>query len=642
MSIRNNQRILRMVHGRTEKGMRTVGGALVEGQPSSKLSVVLAMLILTILIGPVMVSSRSANGRGAGQPTAQAFAVAQGQGNRPAGGAQVTPGQPATSNANSNSTNSNQITNSSPNSNADANRNVNAQSNKNANVANNEAIAVGNVNTNGNANRATQDSLLFKGLAATAGVSKGVIAGGMVKLKLSTVIPVERNLRITVTPVADNNKPDTQKSEDEKPKDVELVIQDVLDNDVVARVPADLDRGLYWVTVSSQDPANASVTLQRPHLLYVEHLERIFLFSVVPLLLVAAIIFWIAFRYKPSPEEGRYNIVQLLFLDPKTQTYSLARTQFVLWMSAITSAYVFMFFARGLVQDIWEFPSLAGFGMTFLISLGTLVAAQATSAAKGSKGSGAVHPSVADLFLHGGVLALDRVQQVLWTVIAIGMFLWIIVKNYAISSAIPTVPNELLILMGISSGGYIGGMLARKPGPIVTKVRATAGSVTLSIQGEHLSREASIWIDGRPLPDNPIVLAADPDSNEFAKELGVKLSDDTLEQWLSQEHIVLVVNADAQRSEWKSAPVITKVETAPPDQGKVNLVITGEYIPSDATWEITGAQFAGDARPKRDAKDPNSWTATITPVRPQTQPFDEIVVRNATGQSSTYAWKPPA
>src|SRR5215203_3717901 len=113
----------------------------------------------------------------------------------------------------------------------------------------------------------------------------------------------------------------------------------------------------------------------------------------------------------------------------------------------------------------------------------------------GVKGSGEEHPSVADLVVHGGVLALDRVQQVVWTLIALGMFIRITVSTYETASSLPEIPTELLTLMGLSSAGYLGGKLVRGPGPVVEQV-TTPDAGGILIKGQHLSKDAFIWLDG--------------------------------------------------------------------------------------------------------------------------------------------------
>lgn len=214
------------------------------------------------------------------------------------------------------------------------------------------------------------------------------------------------------------------------------------------------------------------------------------------------------------------NSLEWIILDRQTNTFSLARTQFVWWMIIIVFGYLFLFIGRGLIQGVWEFIPLSGFGYTFLISLGTLVTAQATSEIRGSKGSGEVYPGWSDLVVHGGVVALERVQQVVWNIIIGIAFIVILLVTYTTASSLPTIPNELLVLMGISAGGYIGGKVVRKPGPNISQVLLTSipNNKTLIdsiiITGTHFSLGGKKSNPGKDDED-------DVDTNTMIKDAGV-------------------------------------------------------------------------------------------------------------------------
>jgi hypothetical protein len=75
----------------------------------------------------------------------------------------------------------------------------------------------------------------------------------------------------------------------------------------------------------------------------------------------------------------------VLLLEPENQTYSLSRAQFVAWLVVIIWCYLFLYFAHGYVEQAWAYPSLGNATYTFLISLGTLIAAQVTTKARGLK-----------------------------------------------------------------------------------------------------------------------------------------------------------------------------------------------------------------------------------------------------------------
>jgi hypothetical protein len=218
-------------------------------------------------------------------------------------------------------------------------------------------------------------------------------------------------------------------------------------------------------------------------------------------LAVGAIYYLIARIYRTWPKAQSW--VSAALIESKNNTYSLGRAQFIWWLTIITWAYLFLFLGRGWIEGVWNLPPLSGFAYTFLISLGTLVAGEVASAVRGVKGAGVISPSPSDLIMHGGVLALERVQQVMWTVVVGLMFLFISVKNYSSSTSLPTIPTELLTLMGFSSLGYLVGKTARKPGPVISSVTLTQSPPSppsLEIVGENISATgARVQIDGKKL-----------------------------------------------------------------------------------------------------------------------------------------------
>jgi hypothetical protein len=276
-------------------------------------------------------------------------------------------------------------------------------------------------------------------------------------------------------------------------------------------------------------------------------------------------------------------------------------------MAALGWAYVFLFVAQGFVQNVWTFPSLEGFGATFLVSLGTLIAAQTTSSMKGAKGAGEVHPALTDLFVHGGVIALERVQQVLWTMITVGMFVYIVFKNYAETTTFPAIPDELLILMGISALGYVGGKVARKAGPIIQRVDAVApqggsgagaATVGLKITGAALSRNAQVSVDGTPVSG---VVVLSPPNGEFATALQVPWTPPStsvgpaIDGWYAIPRRIVVVNADSQRAEFETPAMLGSASTKSVS-GHIEITVEARHVPDGAEWTATGATFTSAQR----------------------------------------------
>jgi hypothetical protein len=304
-----------------------------------------------------------------------------------------------------------------------------------------------------------------------------------------------------------------------------------------------------------------------------------------------------------NSNQKNLNALEWLLLDRQTNTFSLARTQFVWWLTIIVFGYLFLFIGRGIIQNIWEFIPLSGFAYTFLISLVTLVTAQATSSIRGSKGSGDVNPAWSDLVVHGGVVALERVQQVVWNLIIGIAFIVILLVTYTTASSLPTIPQEILVLMGISAGGYISGKAIRKAGPNVTQVilwdepqdllHNPQANPYLTLSGEHLSQAASaiiqiVYLDesNNEKPetrievkqDNICTLEPDPDNpGEFCKKLQINLSGLNAlpeEQWFdwlqafadnftAQKVKITVINADGQRAVWDGTNPVPERRKAP-------------------------------------------------------------------------------
>jgi hypothetical protein len=336
----------------------------------------------------------------------------------------------------------------------------------------------------------------------------------------------------------------------------------------------------------------------------------------------------------------RRGLTAALLLDPETQTYSLARAQFFWWTTIIATGYLFLFYGHGLHQGIWNFPPLAGFAYTFMISLGTLLVAQATQAVKGAKGAGAVHPAAADLIVHGGVLAPERVQQVVWSVLAGVAFLWIIYKTYTTSDGLPTIPTEMLTLMGISSAGYVAGKLARKPGPVVQRVDVGSGSVMLRVFGQHLSASPRVLVDNIEVPGGDVsILEPDPDDrDEFARALRVKVPEEVAantDVWYSRKRVVAIINADTQRADWELE--VPKIDDITPGSanhdGLRTISVSGSLIGEGARLILPD----GTELPLTPEPGGTRWTAT-TDKWPSGEV--DVVVRNAQKGRSTFRYPP--
>jgi hypothetical protein len=132
------------------------------------------------------------------------------------------------------------------------------------------------------------------------------------------------------------------------------------------------------------------------------------------------------------------------------QPYSLARAQMAWWFLLTVAAYVFIWLVTGDRDSIS--PSLLGL---MGISAATAVAAVAISRETMRPSRGWWNDMVSD---DRGVVALDRLQIVVWTLVLGGIFLTSVIWDLTM----PEFNATLLGLMGISSGTYIGFKLPTK------------------------------------------------------------------------------------------------------------------------------------------------------------------------------------
>ena len=161
------------------------------------------------------------------------------------------------------------------------------------------------------------------------------------------------------------------------------------------------------------------------------------------------------------------------------------------------------------------------------------------------------------------------------TFVGIVTFLTIVFKSDpATLSELPKIPSGFLELMGISSAGYLGGKLARKPGPVVQGVSVANVTddqhpdppnqylvdghppldrpvLTLNIKGENLDPKAKIKVDDKPLREDQYwIQAGAPDpQTRFCSELNVSLN--AAAAYLEKDHKLTLVNSDSQASDVK-------------------------------------------------------------------------------------------
>lgn len=287
--------------------------------------------------------------------------------------------------------------------------------------------------------------------------------------------------------------------------------------------------------------------------------------------LLAALLLYIVSRGLVTREIAgqKYGVIQSLLLDKETDTYSLARFQFYVWTAAAILGYLYLLLSRSLVQWKLEFVDVpSGLPGIIMISASTAILAQGITNSKGPKGSGEVHPTIADLVTSGGLAVPERFQFLLWTVLGAIVFVFLVfASDPGMIKDLPTIPPGFLEIMGVSSLGYLGGKMARKPGPVIDEIVARRSSLELELHGRNLSQDASFRIETTEIllsqidGGKPEILEADTEP-KLAKVLKFKINDPIPDEWYKDGTKLTIINPDGTTASWPykltTAPDTTK------------------------------------------------------------------------------------
>jgi hypothetical protein len=342
-------------------------------------------------------------------------------------------------------------------------------------------------------------------------------------------------------------------------------------------------------------------------------------------LAAAAIFFGLAFLFYGLIRKGigsvdisgqKFGVTAALFLDRETNSYSLSKFQVIAWTAVVVYSYVYLFLCRTLVQgNFGAFPGVAqNIPQLFFVSAGTTVAATAITSNYGSKGGGPVKPTPADFISSGGFVAGDRFQFFIWTIVGCIGYLFLVLRNDPFSlKDLPSLPDNFLYLMGVSSAGYLGGKLVRKPGPVLKSLSvgtvtardeqaAKPAVMTINLKGETLDQRGSIKVDDITLRADMFAIALTPNGPQpdaqtgFCAALTVTLLD--ADKYVEGPHTLTLVNTDGQASS-ATFPVDGLVIDSVPD-------VTAGAVPAPVV--VKGKNFADGMRAW--------WTAAAPPPPP--------------------------
>lgn len=321
--------------------------------------------------------------------------------------------------------------------------------------------------------------------------------------------------------------------------------------------------------------------------------------------LIAGIVFLLVYR---GIEQSRLagestGVLAAFFLDRQTNSFSLSKFQVIAWTTVAVFGYVYLFLCRTCIQWTFSFPPIPANLPTLLgLSAGTTVAAMGITATHGSKGSGPIHPSMADFISTGGLVSGERFQFFVWTIIGcLGFLALILAADPASLTQMPDIQGTFLTLMGVSSVGYLAGKFVRQPGPIIELLTidevipaagGNPGIMKIQLKGQNLSDDAVIKVDQAQLRIDQFTVTGITKQNQspndpFYSEVEVDLLD--AEKYRTGSHILFLVNDDGQ-SACEAFPmnalVLNPVAPILPGADPVTVQLTGKNFASglSATW----------------------------------------------------------
>jgi hypothetical protein len=329
---------------------------------------------------------------------------------------------------------------------------------------------------------------------------------------------------------------------------------------------------------------------------------RLFAFAVV--VVVAFATYLLSKRAARTQTAGSgLTPISVLLLDPETGTYSLSKFQVLVWTGIFVFAYVYLALCRTLVQWAFDWPPVPkNFPELLGITAGAGVLAAGISSLKGPKGAGGVRPSAADFITTGGVVAAERLQFFIWTIVGALTFLYLVLRiNPATLQELPTIPDTFLYLMGFSSAAYLGGKLARKPGPVVKNISVQQvtplpdgdAQMTIVVEGENLGQNATFRIDGEQIRTTQLTVKKripDPPQDGFCTRLEIQINQAA--KYAEGVHTLTIVNVDGQSADvaFPVSPLTIKEVSATADANGVYLAVKGANFVGrvDAQWVPEG------------------------------------------------------
>lgn len=193
---------------------------------------------------------------------------------------------------------------------------------------------------------------------------------------------------------------------------------------------------------------------------------------------------------------GKWNFIPYVLLDKNTNTYSLSRFQAFTWTVVLTGSYFYIAIAFGILLQngkIPDFnPSLVGL---MSISYSGFIASHFLNKKNPKNAISDTPPKLSDLFMENGVIDITRLQLLLFTVVAVIVYLYNLYLNNTLNG-LPDIPSTLHGLLVSSQTGYIGGKVF---GDKVAVNRVIPRKISIREQSIDLHLIGAGFVDGMKL-----------------------------------------------------------------------------------------------------------------------------------------------
>lgn len=215
------------------------------------------------------------------------------------------------------------------------------------------------------------------------------------------------------------------------------------------------------VVVRGQPSANAmTVSIVKPYfrtriLLFLAGIAAFFIFLI-----------WLWIRWRKKRGKEIHLTFKNLIVDPVSGRYSLARIQALAWTCMLVFSYSYFVVMTFLILDQSVIPD---FDASLLILMGIstsglLIAGTQDRAKPESMVVKTDNPSLADLIMENGRVSMASIQLLLFTIVGLGIYTVYMSSPDLVETGLPTMPDTLLALMGISQGGYLTGKAVENSG----------------------------------------------------------------------------------------------------------------------------------------------------------------------------------